>query len=53
MFGGKYHSLLVRRSGTETALGTPLSVWCLGRLCPWPRIVHSEIIGLGKSAGLQ
>lgn len=33
-WGEKYHSLLVRSNEIETASGTLLSVWCLGRLCP-------------------
>lgn len=32
--GKKYHRLLVRSNEIESASGTPLSVWCLGRLCP-------------------
>lgn len=56
--GKKYHNLLVRTDEIETASGTPLSVWCLGRLCPQVKCAveeekHNEIIGLEKSTGLQ
>lgn len=53
LFGGK-----VRTDEIETASGTPLSVWCLGRLSPLVKCAveeekHNEIIGLEKSTGLQ
>lgn len=40
--GREYHSLLVRSNEIETALGTPLSAWCLGRLCPWVKCAVEE-----------